>query len=584
MPTISLIIEARIAHGLTALLDCLARQTFTDFELVLLDGPGIPPRSELVLEEARDRFLHVRHAILSRQPEPQERVAVYRNAGITTSTGGLILFADDQARPAPDFIERHVQFHREHAGAVLFGPVRLLDQGGDEAVARGADPLLQLPSGQADPKTARASNISIERSHVLELDGFTASLGDLAAPDFFQRLGERATFYFDRTLVEDVELVEVRSGYASTSLSDSPPTIAERRSLRIGMVYGAFSSAIHGPFDLAGLYTRVGLTGSESSFFNLARALAGMGHEVVVFCDCAAEYDDPSGFKALPLPAIVAFPKVEGVDAMIAWNEPDYLQFAPPGAKRYCDQQLNDFGYCQHPDWRQLADVWVSPSENHRDNVMQGLQPVEVIPNSLATHLFEEPAPDRDPNRVVWCSSPDRGLHHLLAAWPLVRGRNPKAELRIFYRLAPWLARVRDLPDEAGRRARYIEAALEKLAHGYGVTVHDVVPNQQMIRELRAAKVLAYPCDPIRYTEGFGVSVLDACGAGCQPIITSADALPSVHGGASIVLNTTEPEQWALNILDLMNASAAPLEKEMRAHAARHAARLVAEQWSCILA
>ncbi len=197
--------------------------------------------------------------------------------------------------------------------------------------------------------------------------------------------------------------------------------------------------------------------------------------------------------------------------------------------------------------------------------------------------LFAGPAPERHRKRVVWCSSPDRGLHHLLSFWPMVRKHVPDAELRVFYRLKPWLENCRNLPDAVGTRARYVEQALAKLS-GFGVQVMDLVPNAQMANELRSAAVLAYPCDPVSYTEGFGCSVLDAAAGGCMPFITNADALEQVHGKAAVVFKRpVNPQEWAMTLAAFLGGSMPDLSEVMRAHAAAHSRQVVTDQWERLL-
>ena len=321
--------------------------------------------------------------------------------------------------------------------------------------------------------------------------------------------------------------------------------------LKIVLIYGEMSSRGRGPYVMADLYRRKGLTGSESSFFNLARGLAAKGHEVVVLCDCLppANPTEPTewGFLALPMESAAALGSVP-CDVAIAWNEPDYLELCAPGTLKLCAQQLNDWRYVRGNIF-QLADCIVYPSQNHADYMTthEGapIGGCRVIPNSIDRSMVAPRDMRRNPKKVVYCSSPDRGLHHLLSLWPEVRARVPDAELHVFYRLAPWIADVGALgpwagahPDvcESARRARYVDEALRRMATGYGVVVRDLVPNVEMSRELASAGVLAYPCDPLRYTEGFGVSALDAVAAGCRVVISGADALPSVHGSAATVI------------------------------------------------
>lgn len=717
MPFLSVIVTAVHLNDPRELIDALAAQTFTDFELVLAD-PAHEERKDLVRRIAWERFVDVRHVGITPAPEPGTRRGLLLNVAIVTAVGDVVLFlGDDQARPAPDLLERHVRFHLSDptdrggmvgavqlpegraaghaAGRMSPGKVRLLNasvsrarlievggideefdaiDGGDprhldaelaERLTAGAgvawlsDPsavVAGLPdatwksasrSGDLLAKR-RAAGFPPQPTHRLitlkkaervdhgrdlpdppraappaecvhevdEMAGVCDSFpalykckkcgGSFQKPEeveAFKRQNANTRERFMRGLPNTPEesdrafrerVVERDAARASEFLPiDVSSSGQVERPLRVVMIYGEFSSAIHGPFDLSGLYERVGLTGSESSFFNLATSLSEMGHEVAVFCVCEQPFRHPSGWEGIPIQGLEGLPRTEGLDAVITWNEPDYLRYAPVGVRRYCDQQLNDFGYCREPNWQRLADVWVSPSENHRQNVMANIQTgpgmfarVEVIPNSVPLELFSGPAPARNPRRVVWCSSPDRGLHHLLSMWPDVRARVPDAELRVFYRLRPWLERAIGNPDEVGRRARYIAEVLPRLAH-LGVEVLDVVPNRRMAEELRSAACLAYPCDPVRYTEGFGCSVLDAAAAGCVPIISAADALPTVHGSAAIGIAGPPGQMrraWIEAISSALTHGAPPeAHDKMRAHAETHDRKKIAQAWVRLL-
>jgi glycosyltransferase involved in cell wall biosynthesis len=397
-----------------------------------------------------------------------------------------------------------------------------------------ADPKLKMPAGPIANVFFHGKNESVRLARAIEINGWDEDLDGTHGwqdSDFADRLTVKAGVRWTLDPRHAVEIANPRGvfpfakrtrdfrtneglwygkraeGYPTTNRWNLRERRAERakkitdpefhlpvqksgpfapRPLRIAMIYGEFSSAIHGPFDIDGLYTRTGLTGSESSFFNLMRSLAERGHEVVAFCHSERAYAHPSGATILPIQALEGLPRTQDVDAVIAWNEPDYLQFAPYGVLCVVDQQLNDWVYCRRPDWRDLTDLFVFPSENSRQHHIRDEQVTKadgkgmVIPNSVDLDLFAG-ASERHPRRVVYCSSPDRGLHHLLGMWPEVRARVPDATLKVFYRLDPWLSRARDNADEVGRRARYIEAALPRLRH-LGVEVVGPVSNEQMAR------------------------------------------------------------------------------------------------------
>lgn len=662
-PFLSVIVPTMRVGGINILLDSLERQTFRDFELVLVDGLHAQ-RDVAVHRYASDARMRnaIKHLAPSPNPFPNCAFCAYANAGIAAARGEVLVFAVDYSRLPPDLLQKHADFHRAdttqraglmgphryvglaasrnfvgyaghevdryeadvksgaqqghliHVGVALDTPAEATRADGGITVSWDADPKLRLPPGPITPNFFHAKNESVRREHALAIGGFDTDLDGAHLyqdSDFADRLTvlRGVQWYLDPTAVIDIANPRGLFPYARRSRDHQdnfriwqekkvrgyvdPSKLPNGAPMHVVMIYGQMSSGIHGQFKMDDLYVRRGLTGSESSFFNLARGLARRGHEVAVFCDVAGPETHESGFIALPLSALEALPRT-ACDAVIAWNEPDYLRGAPPNAVKICDQQLNDFGYCQ-PGWQQAADIWVAPAQHHLDYLItQHRLPVggaRVIPNSVDTSFFKPS--ERNPKKVVWCSSPDRGLHHLLSMWPDVRARVPDAELHVFYRLQNWIRDVGALgpwanthPDvcESARRARYVDEALARLRTGWGVTVHDSVPNQQMAAELCSAGVLAYTCDPLRYTEGFGVSALDAAAAGCHVIISDVDALPSVHGEYSTVASGRPDYEglhqlWVDHIVGAINA-----DDGCRPSApARYTMERVVDQWEALL-
>jgi glycosyltransferase involved in cell wall biosynthesis len=366
--------------------------------------------------------------------------------------------------------------------------------------------------------------------------------------------------------------------------------------IRIAMVYGKFSSQIHGPFQLKNLYEAQRLTGSESFFFNTVWGLSELGYQVDAFCDVPKLWRSPelAGAHIYPIDT-----KMGDYDAYLTWNEPDLLRelkTKDPRKVTICAQQLNDFDSYTKPDFEKMIDAFVFPSETHR-NYMLGITKIQrektqVIPNSINLEFYEptQGRRRRNPHSIVWASSPDRGLHVLLHLFPRIRQKVPDAILKIFYRFEPWYQGVKDAMTPNGQRARYIEECIDRLGkYGEnGVFVIGDISNREMARELLSSKMLAYTCEPFRFTEGFSVTIMDACAAGCIPIISDVDAIGEVYANVVEIIKgkpSENKDQWIEKIVEMLTDDRKAQEAQERAKtfAQKFSRQQTAKSWDVLI-
>lgn len=312
--------------------------------------------------------------------------------------------------------------------------------------------------------------------------------------------------------------------------------------MKIAFVYGPISIGPR-PIDfgseLEGTLERSsrGLTGSELSCIQVALACARRGHEVWFYTVQPEGSPTRRRWRGLELCTIEQRCSIDAsFDAVCAWNEPDMLRGMPVSAVRLVNQQLNDFMYCA-PDFDAAVDVYTSPSADHLKFIApQTPSPGKwlVFPNGCDPAAY--PEVDRIPGRVIWASSADRGLHLLLQAWPVIKYAVPHASLRCFYNfnygeLEKFEGDGVHVDDmyEVAQRVRYIKYAVERL-RDFDVEHVGSVSREQIAREFSQSVVLGYPCETVRYSEGFSVTTMEACASGVLPVIGAADALGHIYG------------------------------------------------------
>jgi|SRR3984957_4892746 len=317
------------------------------------------------------------------------------------------------------------------------------------------------------------------------------------------------------------------------------------RKISIEFIYGPFSSAGK-QFNFQDIYgDSSGLTGSETSCFSFATEMANRGHNVSLYApinDCIPPTYVWGKVNVKRLQS-VGFAR-QPPEVMYTWNEPDVFKYCPSSALRIVNQQLNDFGYCQFSDYDDYVDIYTSPSDCHRKYISQSTpikEKWEVLGNGFDPKMFFPR--EKKQYSVVYASSPDRGLHILLEAWPKIKKQVPQATLDIYYDCTNYFhhitAREKNYANnlikdpamlEYINRGKYIIYALDKMKSGYDIIHHQAVSKKNMAEKMGQASVLAYPCSSVSFTEGFSATTIESCASGMVPIISNQDALEQIYG------------------------------------------------------
>jgi glycosyltransferase involved in cell wall biosynthesis len=285
--------------------------------------------------------------------------------------------------------------------------------------------------------------------------------------------------------------------------------------------------------------------GSELAMLEVAPRLAMLGLDVRVW---ALGLEEACGATAGPGGAVAwghlaDFNPSEPRGAVVVWRDPRRIK------------GCQGFGY---PVWLwahdipeafgaeglHLADKVFALSEHHARRFahlgvaseriiwsQNGLNALEV---AAAQFMNSESDTRRDPHRVVYCSSANRGLLLLLDMWPRVRAAVPDATLEVCYGLD--LFKHKDTPP----RLRGLPELVLRLCEQPGVTFRGGLPHGELLRLLGTAGVWAYPCV---FEEIFCIAAIEAQAMGAWPVTTDSAALAeTVKGGFKMPLRQLQDE------------------------------------------
>jgi len=176
------------------------------------------------------------------------------------------------------------------------------------------------------------------------------------------------------------------------------------------------------------------------------------------------------------------------------------------------------------------ADLSTAPTQHAMDALRRGFDPHGkwyVLPNGV-----HDPFINWQPvsGRVLYHTSPDRGLTPLLTVWPLIRRDVPHATLHVIGDVqgaswgdTPLLPTFeRTLP---GKRIRSLREAMGLARAAGGVDYLGKVSRDLLRHELGQAACFAYPCSVSMPCETFSVCIMECMVAGVPVVLSPADAL-----------------------------------------------------------
>ena len=141
--------------------------------------------------------------------------------------------------------------------------------------------------------------------------------------------------------------------------------------------------------------------------------------------------------------------------------------------------------------------------------------------NGLDTKLFLR-EPRKEGCRVIYSSSPDRGLDHLLDYWPKIREMRPDAELHVYYGFSTWEKMVLQRNDKPAQlQIGFLKERLVQMEE-QGVSSHGRVGQAELAQAYLSSSMWLYPT---AFLETSCISAMEAQAAGALVVTTKLAAL-----------------------------------------------------------
>jgi protein O-GlcNAc transferase len=291
----------------------------------------------------------------------------------------------------------------------------------------------------------------------------------------------------------------------------------------------------------------IGIGGSETAQIEMAWRLAARRHEVVSFAPLPDETDDKIHFKKHHKNVCWQFPDAaeeyygeKGIWVLSRW--PQQIDDIPKdnGQKIWLVAQDVDYPGMLTPERIEKLDLLLALNPTHAEYLKQAYPEVTkkiiISSNGLKVKVIEEiektTPVERNPYRIIFTPSPDRGLLRLLTIFERAREFEPRLELFACYGMD-------NIGKYEGQKWRDLEKNILEGCDSPGVTWLGRLPQTELYKQILSSGMFVYPTT---FTETSCVNIMEAQAMGAVPIFSPIWALDH-NGGHGIAIdgNPDEP-------------------------------------------
>lgn len=301
------------------------------------------------------------------------------------------------------------------------------------------------------------------------------------------------------------------------------------------------------------IYKTKGVGGSETALIEVAKRIKEKtSRRVIVFNSRSEDKVCESGVEYISSDKMLDYFNKVTPGAHIAWRHNVQLTKAP--TYLWC----HDLFTAQAEKHEHFV-KHICLTEFHKDyvQVKQGIpdHKIMISRNGVNKSRFAGDAVKNE-NKIIFPSSPDRGLIQAIQIVEKARAKKPNLELHVYY----GYENMKKAGGQMAQLAAYIEKMIEERPW---VKYHGNVDQKTLAEEMKEAVVWLYPAT---FIESYCITAVESIYAKCMPVVRNIGALkntvkPFVDRGWAKMLfldvhSEEDQEKWSNELIDALESRA----------------------------
>lgn len=250
-------------------------------------------------------------------------------------------------------------------------------------------------------------------------------------------------------------------------------------------------------------YRTKGMGGSETACIEMAEWMAKLSGRPVKVFNARADIKTVNGVQYLPVQQVNHYMASNQPYLHIAWRHNVKLTEAPTFA--WCHDLITP-GIEQTENYLKVICLTQFHADFMHNMQLVPYDKIYTSRNGINPDRFKSEKPQKNPNKIVFPSSPDRGLDRAILVLDKVREEFPDVELHVFYG-------IEHLP-QWGHKALH-DKLLGMIQARPWVKYHGKTEQNVLIQHFKEAVIWLHPCD---FIETSCITAMEMIASGVYPV------------------------------------------------------------------